>query len=64
MEKIIKCEKTYKVTDMCQICFSNSQSVSIYKLDLGFKNGLNETKQTTYICSKCLKELKLTIRDL
>ncbi len=64
MEKIIKCQRTYKATDLCQICFNTSQVTSIYELQLGFKNNHGETKQKILICSKCLALLKGQLKDL
>lgn len=64
MEKIIECKRTFKVTDLCQICFNTSQVSSIYELHLGFKNNHGETKQKTLLCSKCLNLLKGQLKDV
>ncbi len=58
MKRIIECKRTYKVTDLCQICFNTSQVSNIYELELGFENNYGERKQKILLCNRCLNILK------
>ncbi len=64
MKKIIECKRTFKVTDLCQICFNTSQVSNIYELHLGFENNYGENKQKIILCSKCLEILRGQLGNL
>ncbi|MBN1467782.1 MAG: hypothetical protein JW924_03570 [Fusobacteriaceae bacterium] len=64
MKKIIEVKRDYAVTSLCQVCFTISQNVDIYELNLGFENNGIKNKRSIKICSHCLKELKEKLEDV